>query len=1265
MLLGILCLLVLLLVFTQTSWFRTWLRDVIRENGDELFTAELRIGALEGNLWGNIQLHDVVLQDESDTLLHLPRVAAEYDLFPLFQRRVVVHRLQLDSPAIRAHQRPDSTWNIETLISREPRGDPGEPAAGGSSDWQIHLLNVHVDRAELLVSPLDPGLQIPRAVHELTLVCAGSVTREAVTITLDSLAFRVDDPPLVVEQVNGNLNYADGTVTLDNLQLKTKHNALQVRGSYTPGSPSTAECSLSTAALVFSEFAPFVPGLEITGAPVITAKASFKDDTGTVHFSLQDGDQTIEARSELDAAEGRRRVSATMAFRNIDLAHWVPGETIPTRLSGTSTIQIAGLDFETATGSIVVKLSESHILKRVIDEATVEATYDAGTLSGTATAAGRFGKAALRAELADIFGSQQFFVAVHTTGFDLATLLHDDAFSSRINVSLHAEGSGFDPDYLAARCTLILDSSLISDFDISSVKAHCTVRRGAVVLDSLHMWDEMLDLEASGFLSITENSSLQVSAQLNDLAPVAKLLKVDSLSARGTVTGEFRGTVDSANLEFRFDLNDIQAFEGVVDSLSGRMGLLLNAGEVSATAQVRARGPRYSAMTFDSLDATLRYENDSLFADIDYLESHNFGGTIRSITHIDSVLTISVPVLNTWRSDTTVATLADTAIIRVAGNNVEITSFNLKSESSRLHAEGRVSFEDESHLDVQIENANVERLLAFFGSSIRASGSLDAELGLRGSLSAPRLSGTIKVARASSGIYPLGDLEADILYADSSISWDVSLHQPDGNRMTTSGLLPLIPSDGENGLRAPGEKPFRLRLTADRFDMASLKPLLPAIDRLEGIVEADMSAGNRVGQPHFEGFVRLDNAALQSTSLGIAYDSIGINILGERERLLLDTFHVKSGDGVLTASGFVGKPTDYIDRVIREAELTIQARQFLLANTRSFEMILDGDLDVVSAADSTALAGTLTILRSRFWLPTFFEQMKQRQDDESAPLLVQATRGQVTASGGAVDSATTERPPLAKNLTGTVEIKIPRNTWFHSPEMNVAIEGELDVVVHGDSIQLFGFVKVYRGTFIVYGKRFDVVEGRLDFQGGTSFVPSITMEIAYSLRRPDGQQEDLILRLRGDALTPELDFSLNNEPLTDADAMSYIIFGRSLAELSQSQKSSITQSTSDLAAGVAASLMTSQLSSTVGEALGLDVIELTVRDNWKTASFTAGKYLTNRLYMRYTRNLESTSANETSTDEVALEYQFLPFLSVQVIQGTSRSTGYDLIFRFD
>jgi hypothetical protein len=55
--------------------------------------------------------------------------------------------------------------------------------------------------------------------------------------------------------------------------------------------------------------------------------------------------------------------------------------------------------------------------------------------------------------------------------------MHDDVFSLRINVSLHAEGSGIDPDSIAARCVLVLDSSLISNFDVSSVEAHCTVRR--------------------------------------------------------------------------------------------------------------------------------------------------------------------------------------------------------------------------------------------------------------------------------------------------------------------------------------------------------------------------------------------------------------------------------------------------------------------------------------------------------------------------------------------------------------------------------------------------------------------------------------------------------------------------------------------------------------------------------------------------------------------------------------------------------------------
>ncbi|MGB6650169.1 MAG: hypothetical protein WBG01_16705, partial [Bacteroidota bacterium] len=142
------------------------------------------------------------------------------------------------------------------------------------------------------------------------------------------------------------------------------------------------------------------------------------------------------------------------------------------------------------------------------------------------------------------------------------------------------------------------------------------------------------------------------------------------------------------------------------------------------------------------------------------------------------MITVALPVLQMLRSDTIIASLKDTALVRITEDNVEIASFDLLADNYRLHAEGSISFAGESQFDLRIRNGNVKRILALAGSSMRASGTLNADLSLRGSLSTPRLSCALSVAEAFSGSYHLGNLQADLIYADSSLAWNTSLHQP-------------------------------------------------------------------------------------------------------------------------------------------------------------------------------------------------------------------------------------------------------------------------------------------------------------------------------------------------------------------------------------------------------------------------------------------------------------------------------------------------------
>jgi len=1264
-LLGLLGLLIIVLAFTQTGWFRGWLHGVLEEGANEALSVEVRIGSLEGNLLGNLQLDDILLRTNSDTLLVLPRLTAEYDLLPLLQGTVVIRSLHLTRPDIRLHQQLDSSWDFQSLVAPDTEERVKDTATGRASAWRLHLHDARIERGRVQLFPLHSIAPLPRIVDDLTLHCSGTYTPEAGTVSVDSLAFQANDPTLVVEEITARLSYRGDTLSLDRLRLTTRRNQLRASGLYVHRSRPTAELSLATSPLDFSEFAPLLPEIGLAAAPTITGDARYANDTASVRCTLHDGEQVLTLIGLLDLIGERSGLSATVTFQNIDIAHWLAEETLSTEVTGTCRIQTDGLDIETASGSGSLVLTNSQIGGRRIEETTVEFSHRHGNLSGTATAIGSFGGVELGADLRDIPGTQQFSVKLRTEHLDLAPLLEEEDLSSSINSVLHAEGAGFDPGSISALFSLAVESSSFSGLTLSSVSAAGTLDGEVIALDTLTVHDEMLDLRASGSLDINNGSSLRFAARIKDLAPLATLLSIDPLEAHGSLEGTIAGKPDSAAVAMTVDLNNLRAFEGGADSLSGEIVLVLDGEEFSLSGQAQAMRPRYSSILFDSLSAIARYENDSLFAEIDYLESHGFGGTLQGIAHIDSVITIAVPVLRAVRSDATVASLTETAIARITDEEVELASFDLQADSYRLHAEGNISFEDESQFDLQIRNGSLKGILGITGSSTDASGTLNADLSLRGSLSAPRLSCALSLADAFSGTYHLGDLQADLLYADSSLSWNGSLHQPDGNRMTSSGFLPAIPSEDDKALRVPGNMPLQFRLAIDRFDISTLHPLVQAADRLKGILRADISVENTLDQPRFGGFVALDSAALQSTSLGLSYDQIGVHILGEKEKLLLDDVHIRSGGGTLTGSGYIGRPSDLLDRSLRQAELTIRARRFVLANGRNLEMTIDGDLSLATAGDSAALNGTMTIVHSSVWLPAFFSQMRNRLSEGELPLLVKAAYGTDVARLRAADSLPRPGPKLLKSFKGLVRIAIPRNTWLQSPETNIEIEGNLDAAISGDSLQLFGFVKVVRGTFLIYGKKFEVVEGRLDFRGGTSLVPSITMEVVYAFRRSDGTREELLLRLWGNALSPEVLFTLNNERVDERNAMSYILFGRSLDELSQDQRSSISQSTGEFAAGIAASFVAAQLSNTVGESLGLDVIELTVKDSWQSTSFTVGKYLSDRLYVRYTRQLESTSSNETTMDEVALAYRFLPFLSVQVTQGTTKSTGYDLIFKFD
>jgi autotransporter translocation and assembly factor TamB len=296
----------------------------------------------------------------------------------------------------------------------------------------------------------------------------------------------------------------------------------------------------------------------------------------------------------------------------------------------------------------------------------------------------------------------------------------------------------------------------------------------------------------------------------------------------------------------------------------------------------------------------------------------------------------------------------------------------------------------------------------------------------------------------------------------------------------------------------------------------------------------------------------------------------------------------------------------------------------------------------------------------------------QADADKSIPLLVKATLAAdsvadltgpyVLRKSAEID---TTHSAWLNSLRGQFKVTIPRNTWLRSQDMNLEIgEGDIDLVKHGPNFEIFGPLKILRGQYNLYGRHFTILQGSLLFQGGAEYNPEISMQAQYVFRTSDREKKTLKLDISGKAFSPVVKFTLDDNAIEERDAIAYIVYGRSMDELTSGQKSDAGVAQTDLAKGAAANVLSNQLSQTLGSKLGLDVIDINSQGSLAAATMTVGKYLTNDLFMSYQRMIGQAQGQDATPAVVTLEYELNKYLFLQLLQGDEKASGFDFIFKY-
>jgi translocation and assembly module TamB len=417
---------------------------------------------------------------------------------------------------------------------------------------------------------------------------------------------------------------------------------------------------------------------------------------------------------------------------------------------------------------------------------------------------------------------------------------------------------------------------------------------------------------------------------------------------------------------------------------------------------------------------------------------------------------------------------------------------------------------------------------------------------------------------------------------------------------------------------------LRFRLTARGFDPG---PLLEAFSdvRFKGAaMNADLTINRKAAAFSIRGGLRFTAAEIRAASAGMALQNAVIALVPEGAVLKVKEGSAAAGKkGRLTLDGAVGP---------KGSAMTAHASRIPF-KSGDLSGVMDGDLNLSGPWGTPLVSGTVKVRKAEYKPPAkkLLERKKGKRGDNSPP------------------GPTPAAPPSPMGLD--VSLQAGRNLWYKQGD--TAVEMKADVKVEKESYgppRLYGTVETVRGDYFLFGRRFKLQTGSVQFTGETPPDPAISFRALYQ-----AGDIDVTLSAAGTLLRPEISLA-SNPPLEESDILSVLATGRPMDELGGGEGDG------SAAAAAAESLAAGYLSGKVQEKLRkrvpVDVLRLSVQEAG-SAALTLGKNVTDRLYVALEQTLGADGESR-----VRSEYVLTRWLG---LEGSSTGQGkyvLDLLFKF-
>lgn len=706
-----------------------------------------------------------------------------------------------------------------------------------------------------------------------------------------------------------------------------------------------------------------------------------------------------------------------------------------------------------------------------------------------------------------------------------------------------------------------------------------------------------------------------------------------SLAVKGNLTSGPNLAGGHGRLSLRIDrLADLQPFvaSALEGSIQGSIALVPVAGRASARVELSARNVEAAGVSGNAR-LTASGPIDALRIQLS-AQSPGFHGAPVSLA-ADARLNERSRVLALDRFEAsyhgqTVRLLSPSSIRFARG--LEVRHLRLGAQQAVVALDGELS--PVLNLRASIRDVDAALVDAFV-PKLLAQGTFSAEARLSGSRAAPVGTASLriadlKLANAAAGELPAVNIRGSARFRRTVADVSTELDAGSASRIRLSGRAPL---------NATGAVALKLAGTIDARLMNSI--LEARGERAAGTLTVDATVTGSAHAPQIGGSVRLVSGDLRDYAEGIHLEDIDALLVARQDVLKIASMTARAGPGRLSASGTIGilQPQMPIDVTVSARNIQPITSDLLTANLNT-RMRVTGTL-----RKRIDVTGTIRVNHASISVPN------------GMPASVETL--EVIRPGEA------PRPLLPKRrlVIGLgITLDAPESVFLQGRGLNAQLGGKLRVAGTSADPQVSGGFAMIRGTFSLAGTTLNFTRGRVSFNGEGlkgKIDPTLDFVAQTSVAYPS--TTTVTLRVTGFADSPKISLS-SNPPLPQDDLLALLLFGKPASQLSPWQLAEIGGGLASLA-GVGGGSPSWNPLTWIKSGLGLNTLSVgaatppgggAAGTRTPGASITAGKYLTNRVYLAATQT--TTGESQVQVD-ISLSRHFK--LQTRLGNGTATAQG--------